>query len=261
MRPLNQLELPADGLLGVLMDIDDTLTEGGKLVPAAFQALSDLSSAGLLVIPVTGRPAGWCDLIARQWPVDAVIGENGAFAFYEAEQRLQHFFHPAIDPERARAQLDTVRDAILSSVNGARVSKDQPYRLFDLAIDFREEPPDLGLAAAEQIRAIFEACGARAKVSSIHVNGWFGDYDKLSMTQEFLRSRYGYPSETIRDRFVFVGDSPNDGPMFEFFPLAVGVANVRRFADQLAHAPAFVTESEGGTGFAEVTRVLLEPDA
>lgn len=241
------------------MDIDDTLTVAGKLVPAAFQALADLAAAGMLVIPVTGRPAGWCDLIARQWPVSAVIGENGAFAFYEdSEARLQHFFHPSVDIQATRARLDAIRDAVLDAVDGARVSKDQPFRMFDLAIDFREEPPDLGLDAAEQIKRVFEAHGARAKVSSIHVNGWFGDYDKLSMAREYLSGRYGLGAATIRDRFVFVGDSPNDAPMFEFFPRSVGVANVRRFLDRIAHPPTFVTEREGGEGFAEFARLLLD---
>ncbi len=236
------------------MDIDDTLTEAGKLRPEAFAALWRLSEAGLRVVPVTGRPAGWCDLIARQWPVSGVIGENGALAFYEVDGRLQQLFHPEVKGGGER--LERVRDAVLAQVPGSRISKDQPYRLFDLAVDFREEPPDLGLEAAEAIRAVFETHGASAKVSSIHVNGWFGDYDKLSMAALFAREVWGEALEECKEHYVFVGDSPNDAPMFEFFPHSVGVANVKQFAGRLSAEPAYVTESLGGRGFSEVVRAL-----
>ena len=96
-----------------------------------------------------------------------------------------------------------------------------------------------------------------AKVSSIHVNGWFGVYDKLGMTKTLLRERFGVDLDAERDRYLFVGDSPNDAPMFAYFPLSVGVANVRRFAGRLEHAPAYVTASEGGAGFAELAARLL----
>ncbi|MEM6730347.1 MAG: HAD-IIB family hydrolase, partial [Myxococcota bacterium] len=250
---------------GVFMDIDDTLTLGGKLDPEAFRALAELQRAGFLVVPVTGRPAGWCDLIARQWPVSGVIGENGAFAFYEHGGTLKQLFHPLVLGSTGadtladvRARLDQVRDTILERVPGSRVAKDQPYRLFDLAIDFREEAPDLGLEAAERIRAVFEEFGAHAKVSSIHVNGWFGDYDKLSMSALYGTEVLGVDLAPERERFVFVGDSPNDAPMFEFFPHSVGVANVRRFEGRLAAEPTYVTRAEGGAGFAEVAHALLE---
>lgn len=252
MEPIEALRVPA--LRGVFMDIDDTLTEAGKLRPEAFDALWRLFDAGLRVVPVTGRPAGWCDLIARQWPVSGVIGENGALAFYEVDGTLRQLFHPDVTGSGER--LERVRDEILERVPGSRLSKDQPYRLFDLAIDFREEPPDLGLEAADAIRAVFEAHGAKAKVSSIHVNGWFGDYDKLTMAARFAREVWGESLEAECEHYVFVGDSPNDAPMFSFFPHSVGVANVKQFAGRLAAEPAYVTESAGGRGFAEVARAL-----
>lgn len=239
------------------MDIDDTLTTRGKLVPEAFTALASLRAAGLVVIPVTGRPAGWCDLIARQWPVDAVIGENGAFAFYERDGSLHRLVHPSVRDDPPRTRLDAVRAEILDSVPGARVSKDQAYRLYDLAIDFCEEPPNLGLESAEQIREIFEAHGACAKISSIHVNGWFGDYDKLAMTRQLAHELFTVDADTLRDTFVFVGDSPNDAPMFDFFTRSIGVANVRRFSDRISHPPKYVSKREGGEGFSEIAGVIL----
>ncbi len=257
MHPLSAFPVGvARSLRGVLCDIDDTLTTGGKLPAAAYAALWRLHEAGLTVVPITGRPAGWCDLIAREWPVSGVVGENGALAFYEVEGRLRRTFHPAVRRD-VRERLAEIERAVLAEVPGARVAQDQPYRLFDLAIDFREEPPDLGLDAAERIRAVFERFGARAKVSSIHVNGWFGDYDKLSMTRLFLRELLGADLDAERDRWLFCGDSPNDEPMFAFFPHACAVANVARFAGRMRHLPEYVASREGGEGFAEVVDEVL----
>ena len=259
MQPIRELPRDvANDLRGVFTDIDGTLTQDGKLSAEAYLALWRLKAAGLLVVPVTGRPAGWCDLIARQWPVDAVVGENGAFAFWEADRHLDCLFHPEVVETDVRDQLDEVRKAILAEVPGSRVSKDQPYRMFDLAIDFREEPPDLGLDAAEVIRAIFERHGAHAKISNIHVNGWFGDYDKLSMVEVVAQEVLRIDLAREKERYLFCGDSPNDEPMFEYFPNACGVANIEQFADKLDHLPRFLSTRDGGAGFAEIVDQLLE---
>ncbi len=237
----------------ILHDIDDTITNDGKLLPESYAALWELSRAGFKVIPVTGRPAGWCDMILRQWPVDAVIGENGAFVDYFEGDTKKRFFHPAVPKERLSEKLNEIKEACLKEVPGCRVSKDQSYRICDLAIDFNEDV-HLGLEAAEEIRAIAERFGAVAKVSSIHVNIWFGDYTKVGMAELFLRQQLG--EDRLEDKVLFFGDSPNDEPMFARFPLTVGVANIRPFAESLSHLPAFVTEGEGGFGFAEAAKLL-----
>jgi HAD superfamily hydrolase (TIGR01484 family) len=244
-------------IAGVFTDIDGTITAGGKLPAKAFDALWRLHDAGLRVVPVTGRPAGWCDLIAREWPVDGVVGENGALAFAEKDGALIRSFHPRAADGEVRARLDEVRAAILAEIPGARVAKDQPYRQFDLAIDFCEEPPDLGLEAAQAIKTIFERFGAHAKVSSIHVNGWFGDYDKLSMVKLFCRERWAFELDQVRERYIFCGDSPNDEPMFAYFPNACGVANIAAFAGQLKALPRFVADGSGAAGFVEIVDALL----
>ena len=77
MKPIAQLE--PRGVTSLLFDIDDTLTTEGRLTGAAYAALERFKVAGKRAIAVTGRPAGWCDHIARMWPLDAVVGENGAF--------------------------------------------------------------------------------------------------------------------------------------------------------------------------------------
>ena len=234
MRPLSHMpDAVAAGIAMVLADIDDTLTRDGRLPAAAYKALEDLYAAGLIVAPITGRPAGWCDMIARFWPVSGVVGENGAFYFaYDGEAKKMRRVFAATDEERAanRRRLATVQARILAEVPGAAVSADQLYREADLAIDFCEDVAPLDKAAIARIKAIFEAEGAVAKVSSIHVNGWFGRYDKLSMTRRFAREMIGMDLDLNKHRVVFVGDSPNDAPMFGFFPNACGVSNVLAFA-------------------------------
>jgi HAD superfamily hydrolase (TIGR01484 family) len=246
---------------GVLADIDDTLTTHGKLTAAAYAALERLHQAGKLVIPITGRPAGWCDHIARMWPVDAVVGENGAFYMrYDAGQRRLRTRFVATDDERAanRARLATIGERILREVPGTALASDQHYREADLAIDFCEDVAPLPRASIDRIVALMEAEGMTAKVSSIHVNGWFGRYDKLGMTRQLLREEFGIDLDARRGEFVFVGDSPNDAPLFAYFPSSVGVANVKPFLDRIATPPAYVTRAEAGVGFEELAALLLD---
>ena len=244
----------------VLTDIDDTLTLHGLLPAAALAAMERLRDAGVAVIPITGRPAGWCDHIARMWPVAAVVGENGAFYYrYDRELRKMErcYFKTAEQREVDRGRLEELKVKILAEVPGCAVSADQAYREADLAIDFCEDVPRLSPQAVERIVQIFEAAGAQAKVSSIHVNGWFGAYDKLTMTRRLFQDVFKEDLEAIKAHVIFAGDSPNDQPMFAFFPNAVGVANVREFAGRMESLPGWVTQREGGGGFAEMVDVLL----
>jgi HAD superfamily hydrolase (TIGR01484 family) len=245
---------------GVFCDIDDTLTSEGKLTARAYTALERLRSAGKLVIPITGRPAGWCDHIARMWPVDAVVGENGAFYFcYDrARKRLvQRFLLDATTRAANRKKMAAVRERILREVPGCAIASDQLYREADLAIDYCEDVPRLTLADVDRIVALMRAAGMTAKVSSIHVNGWFGDYDKLGMTRTLMQERYGVDLARVEAQYVFVGDSPNDSPMFSSFSNSVGVANVADFGTRLTEAPTYVTGGRSGEGFVEVAELLL----
>jgi hypothetical protein len=261
MRPLAEFPLAERrAVRGVLADIDDTLTTGGRLHAVAYAALERLREAGLLVIPVTGRPAGWCDHIARMWPVDAVVGENGAFWFRHdaAAGRLVKRYVIGEEERSRRAQrLDAIAARILAEVPGCGIASDQPYREADLAIDFCEDVPRLGRDAVARIVATMQEEGLTAKVSSIHVNGWFGGYDKLSTTRLALEEDFGIDAEREKERLVFVGDSPNDQPMFAFFPNAIGVANVREMADLMQTLPRYVAPSRGSAGFAQVAEALL----
>jgi HAD superfamily hydrolase (TIGR01484 family) len=255
MKPVIEMTpAQAAGVRYVLMDIDDTLTLRGKLPASSYAALWKLKTAGFRVIPVTGRPAGWCDCIARQWPVDGIVGENGALAFWEESSCLKTMYHDNA-VKNDHPVLRRVRDRALAEVPGLRDAKDQFARLFDIALDFAEEDPVLPLSAAEKVKEIALAEGAVAKISSIHVNVWMGKYDKLSMAERFLTERFGWRGEL--SEVVFVGDSPNDEPMFARFPLACAVANIRRYEGLIKHPPAFVAESEGGDGFAEIAETLI----
>jgi hypothetical protein len=246
---------------GVLTDIDDTLSTHGRIEAAAYAAMARLRAAGRLVIPITGRPAGWCDHIARMWPVDAVVGENGALYMRhdDANQRLVRRFAADEPTRRAnRARLAAIGEKIAAAVPGCALASDQGYRETDLAIDYCEDVPALPRDAVDRIVAMMEAEGMTAKVSSIHVNGWFGRYDKLTMTRTLLDEAFAIDLDGEREHLVFAGDSPNDAPMFAFFPNAIGVANVRAFADRIAALPAYVTRAEAGAGFAELADFLLK---
>ena len=256
MKPL--VELPAGAIRGLLFDIDDTLTTRGKLTAEAYAALERLHASGKRAVAVTGRPAGWCDHMARLWPVDAVVGENGAFYFRYANGRLRRRYHDAPEVrERNRERLTRIAERIVAAVPGCAIAADQPYRETDLAIDYCEDVPPLPLAVAERIADLMRAAGLQAKVSSIHVNGWFGDYDKLVMTRRLFADEFHIELERERSAVVYVGDSPNDAPMFDFFPCSVGVANVQRFAGVIATPPKYITRASAGAGFAEVVRHVL----
>jgi HAD superfamily hydrolase (TIGR01484 family) len=260
MRPL--AELDANGIRGLFFDIDDTLTTEGRLTSPAYAALERWKAAGRIAVPVTGRPAGWCDHIARMWPVDAVVGENGAFYFrHDAAQRrlVKRFLHDDATRAANRARLAAITAQILAAVPGCAPASDQGYRETDLAIDFCEDVGPLPLSDAEKIAGLMRTSGMTAKISSIHVNGWFGDYDKLGMARILARECFGLDLDAARAQFAYAGDSPNDSPMFGYFPNSIGVANVSRFEGRLDPPPAYVTVAEAGTGFAELVNRLLEP--
>jgi HAD superfamily hydrolase (TIGR01484 family) len=252
----------------VLTDIDDTLTNEGQLGHKAYEALWKLHNAGLKIIPITGRPAGWCEMIARFWPVDAVVGENGGFFFRYASENANSpnnsqkkmkrwFFSDDKTIKSNQQKLVEIQKQILNEVPGSAVSTDQFCRLMDLAIDFCEDVTPLDKKQVQKIVEIFEKNHAIAKVSSIHVNGWFGHYNKLSTTFEMFKKEFNLSETEVLKKSAFVGDSPNDEPLFEKFPFSFGVANVRNFISQMKSLPQFVSNSKGGDGFAEIAEKII----
>lgn len=244
----------------LLCDLDDTLTLDGRLPAATYTSLEQLEAAGVRIVIVTGRPAGWADMMARFWPITAVVGENGAFSFrYDrtARRMLRRYQRPAEQRARDRARLDAIFADLRQRYPGLQLSEDQPYRVSDLAVDFCEDVPPLSQAVIDDIVATFEAGGATAKISSIHVNAWIGDFSKLGMSLKLLEEDFGVDGQAALRRVIYAGDSPNDEPMFAHFPLSLGVANVAPFLARMRAHPAWLTVAPGGLGFAELAAKLL----
>ncbi|MBT7262241.1 MAG: HAD-IIB family hydrolase [Desulfobacula sp.] len=262
MKPIETLEPEQIKQIDtVFFDIDDTFSLYSKILPQAYNALWNLKDAGIRLVPITGRPAGWCDHIARMWPVEGVVGENGAFFFWCDKKTgafKTHFYDKSLVRSQKRQRLENVKKEILKSIPGAGIASDQNYRETDLAIDFCEDVKQLGRDQINEICRIFKKHGATYKVSSIHVNGWFGQYSKIEMTKTMVGKLWGVNLDNEKDRYVFCGDSPNDEPMFEYFPISIGVNNVLNFEDQLKVKPRFITKGEGGIGFAQVAEHILK---
>lgn len=239
----------------VLTDMDDTLTHHGTLAAETYTALERLRRGGVPVIPVTAAPAGWCDQMARMWPIGGVIGENGGFYFDSpgGGAVTRRFWHP--EPERVAvaARLDALAVAIAERVPAARIASDQPFRLTSLAYDV---PADGGVRDA--LVAAFRDAGARVTVNSLWVLGWFGDYDKLTMARRVMAEAHGLSIDERGDEILYVGDSTNDAPMFAFFANSVGVSTVVDFLPHLPVPPTWVTRGPGGAGFVEVADAILQ---
>ena len=265
MRPLATLTAAeAAGIEAIFTDIDGTVTDADGRIPASvFAVMERARDAGLAVVPITGRPAGWCDLIARTWPVDGVVGENGGLYFRRqvdaaGVEGMKRVFVQPDDVRRAnRDRLTALADVVLAAVPGCALASDQQYREFDLAVDFCEDVPPLPDAAIDRIVALLKDAGCTVKVSNIHVNAWFGEFDKASMCRRYTAEVWGWDLAASAHRAVFFGDSPNDAPLFGTFGVSVGVANIRRMADRVDPLPTFVAEGDGCHGFIEGVELLL----
>jgi HAD superfamily hydrolase (TIGR01484 family) len=255
MRALHEFETSKVKVL--FTDIDGTLTTKGQLTDQAYSALWKLSRAGVAIIPVTGRPAGWCELIARQWPVHGVIGENGAFYFRLEKKMRRVYFSSKANRKAYRERFKKIIERLRVEVPEARIASDQFSRLFDLAIDFAEDVGPLPEKDVQKIVKLFKEAGAIAKVSDIHVNGWFGDYDKRTACEQYIKDELGLSKSAAQERCVFVGDSPNDEPMFGYFKNSFAVANFRIFANDVKQKPAYIATFKEGEGFAEIADRII----
>jgi len=246
----------------ICTDVDDTITLDGKLLAESYDALWRAHQAGIKIILVTGRPAGWADQMARFWPVDGVVAENGALFFYmdyskKPAQMRKVFGSDMSALDVSRKKLDIIRDEVLKNVPGAKVAFDQSFRLFDLAIDFAEDVKPLSKSEIEKICSIFAKYGATYKVSSIHVNGWFGSFNKWDGIKLGYQTLFGKKLEDHLDRAIYCGDSPNDEPLFEKFTWSYGVANIKNFLADLKHPPCIIGTKDGGLGFVELVNHIL----
>lgn len=245
-------------IVGVLTDLDDTLTTEGRLTPSAYAALCALHAAGLHVIPVTGRSAGWAHMILKTWPVAAVVAESGGLWLHRepgSGRALRHFHAPAPEVAQARHALQACARQVLAAVPGLAPASDNAFRLVDLALDHCEEVAPAGEAAVTQALGMFRDAGFSARASSVHVNAWAGAFDKASSALDCLRTLF--PGRCAPERWAFIGDAPNDESMFAGFPVSLAVANIRPHLPSLGHRPAFMTDAASGAGFEAFARHLL----
>ena len=259
LRPLAQWPRPAAGqLLGVLTDIDDTLTTEGVVPAHVVAAVAALRDAGLWVVPITGRPVGWSEPFARAWPVNAIVAETGAVALRRnAAGGLDKLYQQDAATRSANfARMQQVLAQIEASVPGARRATDSAGRECDIAVD-HSEFTHLPQEKIAQCVDIMRAAGMNATVSSIHINGWFGAHNKWDGAAWIVRTLFERDLASELDRWVYIGDSTNDQLMFERFGHSFGVANIARFVPQLTHLPRYVTPSERGDGFVELTQAIL----
>jgi HAD superfamily hydrolase (TIGR01484 family) len=261
LQPLSTWPLSArQKIVGVFTDIDDTLTADGAITPDALQALHQLKAAGLMVIPITGRPVGWSMPFALKWPVDAMVAENGAVALlhnaqtnqvskiYQQDQAIRnHNFE----------QMQRIARKVLEEIPSTVMSQDSAGRETDIAFD-HSEFHQLSPQQIEQVLQLLKQEGMTATVSSIHINAWFGDHNKWHGAQWILKELTGRDLTQEFDQWVYVGDSTNDQVMFEHFTHSVGVANIKRFENELQYLPKYIASKERGAGFAEVAKALQQ---
>ena len=253
MLPLSRMSVEeAQRVTVLLFDLDGTFVTGNILKAESYQSLERIRENGIKTIVVTGRPAGWCDLLARWWPVDSVVGENGALAYSKKSGKIERLsFHNLVDQSSYRKRLDSLFADLLVKFPDIKLAADQPFRQWDLAVDMAEES-EISLQTAIAIAAYCEERGAKASISNIHVNIWFGDYNKQGMSLRVLES-LGQEASTA----VYIGDSPNDSPMFGHFPLSIGVRSVLKYKDMMDNQPIYVTDGDGSQGFVELVDYII----
>lgn len=256
MKNINEItKEEAQKIEYILTDIDGTLTNDGPMLPEAYEALWKLHNAGFKIIPVTGRTAGWASVNITDWPVEAIIAESGSVVFYLENGSRKNFIHPSISGNIAEEH-EKILSAVREKYPNVKVSIDQFSRFNDFAFNYAEEPEDaLPYEQAQDILGIVKSLGGQGNISSIHINTWFGDYDKLPMTRLYFKERLGI--DEPKNCAIYFGDATNDEPMFEYFETACGVRNIMRYAHLMQHLPKYITTKEGGLGFAEAADILI----
>ncbi len=270
MKPLADWPLAQRrNITGVFTDIDDTLTTEGEITPDALEALDSLQAAGLRVIAITGRPVGWCEALIQINPIlGTIVAENGSVALIKNKNGIQVtqngdslllklYQQDAANRSQNFRRMQQVAARVLLEVPEAGLSADSAGRETDLAFDYNEHvrlPPE----TVAKVLAILQDEGMHTTVSSIHIHGCFGVFDKWRGACWIARELWGIDLARELDAWVFVGDSGNDQAMFHHFTYSVGVANIERFLPQLNHKPRYVTQGARGAGFAELARAVLQ---
>jgi HAD superfamily hydrolase (TIGR01484 family) len=258
VQPIERLtRQEASRLEGLLFDLDDTLLDRGRLTEPAYSALFRLRESGLSLVAVTGRPSGWGELLARLWPVEGVVTENGAIGWCAEPEGLTRI-DPVGASERARrrARVQEIAAALRERFEELTPADDVAARVSDFTFDIGEhrrvEP-----ARVREVEASARELGARTLTSSVHLHVTLDADDKASGVLRMLRAlgpSGGDPTALV-SRWAFIGDSDNDAACFAAFRTTIGVAN---FRGRPSVPPRFLTARERGAGFAEAARLLCE---
>lgn len=257
------------GIDGLFTDVDDTLTQDGKLSARTYEALWQLREAGIPVVPVTGRSYGWAHMMLSQWPVDAVIAESGGVYLYRDKPpapsasgptQLKVVFFDATDKvAEDRKRLMSSCEQILEDYPQLQFASDNALRQVDVAIDYCEDVPRVPMAVVQEVIQTLHQAGFQARNSTVHINAWFGQFDKGPMALRYLKEVHALCETQAQERWAFIGDAPNDRSMFSLFPRSVGVANIQPFLNEMARdRPACLTRASHGDGFIEFAHLLLE---
>lgn len=239
----------------VLTDMDETLTFRGRLSSRIYDSIERLQSAGIIVIPVTGAPAGWCDQMVRMWPVGGVIGENGGFFFQRSDNghSVNRYYWHTDNQSDILVKLKSIATEIKGKYAWTRLSEDQPFRLTSLAFSLPE--------TVEQIEILLSAlngAGLKTTVNNLWVLGWLGDYDKLITSRHILKTFYKLDESLEQETVFYSGDSENDAPMFEYFTHTLGMNTIRNSLTKIPKLPTWISDSPGGDGFVEGVNKILE---
>jgi len=255
MRPISALSTAeAARLRGVAFDLDDTLLDHGRLGEETYSMLFRLVEGGLELYGVTGRPAGWAEVLARLFPVRAVVAENGAVFCARRGERV-------VLVDSVSAELRRERDARLSWLLGEFAQRfpdiepadDVKARVSDRTFDIGEYR-QVGARRVAEASAFWRAQGARVFVSSVHLHATFDHADKASGAVRLLSEDSGLDATLVRHAYAYLGDSENDASCFAAFAVSIGVQNLRGKATLL---PRYVTSAPMGRGVSEAAGVIL----
>ncbi len=237
----------------IISDVDDTITHDGKLLPLVLDAIYRAKMSGRTIILVTGGSVGWSDAYIRQWPVDAVIAESGAVMLcHDRDGGITSLINPAIDRDGVLKK----RRELMEYTAPYPFSSDQCARVFDIAYDKKK----MSSAEIRTLRNILTIYGASWGESSIHINAWFGDYDKKSALRHFATQALGIREEEYLEGGIYLGDSLNDQSLFGYIPMSIGMHTVEDNRTLFSVLPLYITTGTSGEGWVETVNCLLEDD-
>jgi HAD superfamily hydrolase (TIGR01484 family) len=255
MKPISQLD-PAEAqrLRGVAFDLDDTLLDHGRLGEATYSSLFRLLEAGLELYGVTGRPAGWAEVLARLLPVRAVVAENGAVFCARRGERVVLVDSVDAATRRERdARLQTLLGEFRERFPDIEPADDVRARVSDRTFDIGEYR-QVGARRVQEASAFLSEQGARVFVSSVHLHATFDYADKASGAVRLLADDSGLDATAVRHAYAYLGDSENDASCFAAFTVSIGVANLRGRATL---RPRYITSQPMGKGVTEAAAVIL----